>query len=271
MSRLPDLLATLRASTPAMVADTTALCQVESPSDDLAATTTCADLAAEIGTRLVGRPPQRLTEQGRVSLLWPAAPGGLLLLGHLDTVWPVGTLARWPMTVVDGRLSGPGVFDMKAGVVQGLYALATLRAFGAPAAAGMLLTTDEEIGSPSSRALIERVAADHRGVLVLEASAAGALKTGRKGVSLYRVELHGRAAHAGLEPERGVNALVELAHQVTAMTALAALAGLAMLNTTIRRMSRRTRSQPAVAPPFFASDRDRRADRWQPRPRNPPP
>lgn len=233
-----------------MVADTEALCAIESPSEDLAATARCVDLAAEMGARLIGRRPERIVDHGRAALLWPATPGGVLLLGHLDTVWPAGTLDRWPVSVLDGRLSGPGVFDMKAGVVQGMYALAALGQFGSSPArptAGMLLTTDEELGSPYSRPLIERVAAGHSAVFVLEASAAGALKVGRKGVSRYRLTLHGRAAHAGLEPERGVNALVELAHQVTALTGLADPAAGTTVTPTVASAGTTTNTVPARA------------------------
>lgn len=245
--RAAGLLAGLRDGTAQMIADTEALCSVESPSDDLAATARCAELAAAIGARLLGREPERLVNQGRTSLLWPAAEGGVLLLGHLDTVWPAGTLDRWPVSCTQGRLSGPGVFDMKAGVVQGMHALAVL---GAPAGAGMLLTTDEELGSPTSRALIERVAAGCSAVLVLEASANGAagdLKIGRKGVSRYRLEVFGRAAHAGLEPERGVNALVELACQVTALTALADPGAGTTVTPTVASAGTTTNTVPARA------------------------
>src|SRR5882757_8353619 len=187
------------------------LCLVESPSEDLARLAEVAEHTADLGTRLLGRPPERITRQGRPALYWEPAPGGVLLLGHLDTVWPVGTLARWPKALrTETTLCCPGIFDMKAGVVQGLYAMVAL---GAPAGCGMLLTTDEEIGSPGSRPLIEEAAARVGAVLVLEASADGALKDGRKGASNYLVRVFGQAAHAGLEPEKGVNALLELAAQ----------------------------------------------------------
>lgn len=239
-----NLLCFLRERTDEIVADTVALLEVESPSDDLTATARCAAVAAEIGARLLGRPPQRITDEGRTALLWPPATGGVLLLGHVDTVWPLGTLDRWPVSQLDERLSGPGVFDMKAGVVQGLHALAAL---GAPAGAGMLLTTDEELGSPSSRVLIEQVAQACSAVLVLEASADGALKVGRKGVSLYRLEVQGRAAHAGLEPERGVNALLELAHQVQAIAGLGNAAAGTTVTPTVASAGTTTNTVPAHA------------------------
>ncbi|MGP3976486.1 M20/M25/M40 family metallo-hydrolase [Streptomyces sp. 8N114] len=203
---------TLVGRTDEIVEQTLALCRIESPSDDLPSLAAVTDAAAELGERLTGRAPVRIAEQGRPALLWEPAPDGVLLLGHLDTVWPLGTLAGWAYPQrTDEVISAPGVFDMKAGVVQGFHAMA---AIGSPAACGMLLTTDEELGSPVFRPVVERVAADAGTVLVLEASADGALKTGRKGAGRYTVRIHGKAAHAGLEPEHGVNALRELAEQV---------------------------------------------------------
>ena len=142
----------------------------------------------------------------------------MLVLGHHDTVWPMGSLATRPFTVEDGVLRGPGCFDMKAGVVMAFHAIAALADRDGVT---LLVTGDEELGSPSSRGLVEDEARAAEAALVLEASAdGGALKTERKGVSLYDVRLVGRAAHAGLEPELGVNATVELAHQVLAVAAL---------------------------------------------------
>jgi glutamate carboxypeptidase len=205
------LLDGLTARTEEMVRAALDLCRIESPSEDLARLAEIAEYTAGLGTRLLGRPPERITRQGRPALYWEPEAGGVLLLGHLDTVWPVGTLARWPKPPrTETTLSCPGVFDMKAGVVQGLYAMAAL---GAPVGCGLLLTTDEEIGSPVFRPLIEEAGARAGAVLVLEAGADGALKTGRKGVSWYLVRVVGQAAHAGLEPEKGVNALLELAEQ----------------------------------------------------------
>ncbi len=124
----------------------------------------------------------------------------ILLLGHLDTVWPLGTLQRMPFTAEADRMTGPGVFDMKAGVVQGWSALARIGA-RSDGPVGMLLTTDEETGSLASRDLIAEAITACEAVLVLEPSADGALKTQRKGTSWYHLTFHGRAAHAGLDPE----------------------------------------------------------------------
>lgn len=198
-----------------MLEDLAALVEAESPTEDLAACQRCADVLAEIGIQRLGVVPERVDG----ALLWRF--GGsprVLLIGHLDTVWPMGTLAEMPFAVRDGRATGPGVFDMKAGLVQGIHALAAL---DAREGVTFLVTSDEETGSLRSRALIEREARAVAAALVLEPSADGALKTGRKGVSMYTLTVHGRASHAGLEPERGINALIELSHLTLALDAIA--------------------------------------------------
>jgi glutamate carboxypeptidase len=196
-----------------------ALVEAESPTADPDACLACANVADELAAGLLGVRAERLESGGRVHLLWRFGDAQrILLIGHLDTVWPVGTLARWPFTVGDGRASGPGAFDMKAGVVQLVFALAALDSRDGIA---VLLTTDEETGSPTARPLIEATAAGIEAALVLEPSARGSLKTERKGVALYRIEVRGRAAHAGLDPEKGANAAVEIAHQLIAIAALA--------------------------------------------------
>jgi glutamate carboxypeptidase len=154
-----------------------------------------------------------------VHLVAEAESPKVLILGHFDTVWPLGTTARWPFSVTDGIATGPGTFDMKAGIVQALTAIELL---ADSSHVSVLLTSDEEISSTTSRRLIEEQARKAGAVLVCEGSAhAGALKTGRKGMANYRVEITGKAAHAGLEPELGINAGVELAHQILAIASLA--------------------------------------------------
>jgi glutamate carboxypeptidase len=211
----------MAARLPEILADIEELVTCESPSSDLAAVARSADVVARTGERLLGVAPERIVTDGRSHLRWALGAGqpGILLLAHHDTVWPLGSLETHPFSVSGGVLRGPGCFDMKAGLVMALHAVA---AAGCPPGVTILVTGDEEVGSPSSRALIEAEAAGRRAALVLEASAdGGALKTGRKGTSLYHLRAMGRAAHAGLEPERGVNATVELAHQVLAVAALA--------------------------------------------------
>ena len=214
-----DLLERARALLPAMVDAVEALVCTESPSEDVDA---CAAVAQEAVGILEGWLPEpaRVEEHGgRPAWRWGPDQPRILLLGHLDTVWPLGSLARLPFSNDGERLRGPGVFDMKAGVVQGWAALA-LAGVTEESGVGMLLTTDEEIGSHASRALIRRPAPSADAVLVLEPSVDGALKTARKGTSWYAVDLAGRAAHAGLDPERGINALLaasELALMATAV------------------------------------------------------
>ncbi|MFG1606492.1 M20 family metallopeptidase [Actinoplanes sp. NPDC049265] len=213
-----------------MIADVLRLIECESPSRDLAALAECAELVAGLGERLLGAAPERIPIDGRTHLRWRFPGGGprVLLLGHYDTVWPIGSLATHPATVRDGVLRGPGCVDMKAGLVMAMHAVAQL-----PDRAGveLLITADEEIGSPTSRALIEQDATGCAAALVLEAAAddRGALKTARKGIAGYTVDVYGRAAHAGLDPERGVNATVEVAHQILAIAGL----GNPALGTTV--------------------------------------
>lgn len=202
-----------------MLEELEALVAIESPSDDDAATERAARLVDDLLLAHLGSRGTWLAEGGRGHLLWSG--GGeveVLLVGHVDTVWPVGTLARWPFGVQEGRATGPGAFDMKAGLVQGIHALAGLDDLTGTA---LLVTTDEEVGSPTSRVLVEATAGGARAALVLEPSAGGAVKSARKGVSMYELVVHGRAAHAGLEPEKGANASVELATQLLRALALA--------------------------------------------------
>jgi glutamate carboxypeptidase len=147
-----------------------------------------------------------------------------LILGHLDTVWPVGTLERMPIRSSDGKLYGPGAFDMKGGIVQLVFALRALDAAGVvpPAEPVVLVTGDEEVGSHGSRPLIARLARLARRAFVLEPSFGprGALKVARKGIGRYEIRIRGLAAHAGLEPGAGISAIVEASHQIQRIDAL---------------------------------------------------
>jgi glutamate carboxypeptidase len=216
-----DRVALMAARLPDMLADIEELVRCESPSSVLPAVTASAEVVARVGERRLGVAPEFIVIEGRTHLRWRlgGGPSRVLLLAHHDTVWPLGSLLTHPFTVNDGVLRGPGCFDMKTGLALALHAAALLRD---PSGVTLLVTGDEEVGSPTSRSLIEQEAAGCAAALVLEASAdGGALKTERKGTSMYRVRARGRAAHAGLEPERGVNATIELAHQLLAAAALA--------------------------------------------------
>ena len=206
-------------SADAMLDDLRTLVEIESPSLDLHALQTSAEVLAGMIERLLGRPATLIDSAAGPHVHWSG--GGtprVLLLGHHDTVFPIGALAARPFTVADGRVTGPGVFDMLAGIVQALHGLATLDDLSG---VELLFSADEEVGSGASRELIEERARACGAVLVLEPSAdGGALKTGRKGCGTFDVLVRGRASHAGLEPEKGVNALVEVAHQVLAIDRL---------------------------------------------------
>ncbi|HJU44359.1 MAG TPA: M20 family metallopeptidase [Vicinamibacterales bacterium] len=198
------------------------LVAIESPSDDRDAVNRCG---RELASRLeaIGGTVTAITSTTAGNHLRASFGGGdrqVLLLGHFDTVWPVGQLARMPLKRDGGRLYGPGVFDMKAGI--GLATLATRAVLESgrfeKCRAVMLWTTDEEIGSRTSRALIETEAAKSEAVLVLEPSLpGGALKTSRKGVGQFEIVARGVSAHAGLDPGKGVSAVRELARQIVAL------------------------------------------------------
>lgn len=147
-----------------------------------------------------------------------------LLLGHLDTVWPVGTLETMPIEVVDGRLHGPGIFDMKAGLVQTIFALRAIRELGIdmPVDPVVLVNADEEIGSPDSRTHTVELAAEACRAFVMEPSYGprGDLKTVRKGIGNFKLTVRGVASHAGLDPDSGVSAILEVSHQVEQLFAL---------------------------------------------------
>ncbi len=203
-----------------MLADLEELVVCESFSADLAAVARSADVVAAQGARYLGAEPERIVVAGVTHLKWTFGTPRVLLLGHHDTVWPMGSLTTHPWSVTDGIVRGPGVFDMKAGLVMIFHALASLSSLDGIC---VLVTGDEEVGSNASRALIEEVARECAATFVLEASAdGGALKTGRKGTSQYELVAHGKAAHSGLEPEKGVNAAVEAAHLTLALDAVTA-------------------------------------------------
>src|ERR1700732_5206078 len=206
----------------AMLAALERLVVAESPSPDQARCDACADEVAQLFQQRIGVSAirHRRPDAGdhlEIRIGEGAQP--VVLLCHHDTVWPEGTLARLPFRIDGDRVTGPGTYDMKAGIVEAAFALEQAR----PRRPVVVLSTsDEEIGSASSRALIEGTARHAVAVLVLEpAVGGGAIKTARKGIADFVLEVAGRAAHAGTEPEKGISAIEELAHQVLALKLLA--------------------------------------------------
>lgn len=243
----PALVAAAQDALPHMLADIERVISIETPSDDTDAVARgAADFAALIEERL-GVAPESLVVDGttHLRLRFGSGPTRVVLVNHQDTVWPHGTLERLPFSTADGVLRGPGSFDMLTGAIMSVWATRMLlqaagvavpptdgaagdagAAQGLPAAevlAGLsiLVTGDEEIGSVTSSDLIRAEAREARAVFVMEASADGALKLSRKGTSMYTVLVHGKAAHAGLEPEKGIHAGLELAHQMQVVAELA--------------------------------------------------
>jgi glutamate carboxypeptidase len=207
-----------------LVDDVRAYVEHETPSDDLPLLARgLAYLEKWLDTRL-GPPADRVEHtsdsHGDVLVLdYPGAGGdAVTLLCHYDTVWSAGTLDDWPVSLDGDTITGPGVFDMKAGLVQAVWALRALDALKVPRPpVRLMLTGDEEIGSPFSRGIIEEACAETSAVLVFEASADGALKTQRSGVGLFDVSVDGVESHAGLDPRSGVSAVDEIARVVRAV------------------------------------------------------
>ncbi|MDG4763498.1 M20 family metallopeptidase [Solwaraspora sp. WMMD406] len=217
----------------------------ESPPGSLRHLTRCADLLSRWGEEVLGRPARRVVRDGSPHLLWEADDQQILLLGHFDTVWPAGTTADWPFSVNGTIATGPGVCDMKAGIVQMFTAL---KLMASTARVGMLLTCDEETGSATSRDLIVDQARRSGTVLVGEPSTPdGRLKIARKGGALYRLTVDGRAAHAGVEPHLGVNATVEAAHQVLVLRAMNDPAAGTTVTPTVISAGTTTNTVPAAA------------------------
>ncbi len=212
------------------------LVEIESPSDDKEAVDRAGRLvqgwAEGLGAKLrrhrqqaygdvlelrFGPEPSRKSSNG-------AGPNRVLLLGHLDTVWPLGTLRKMPWKEANGRLSGPGVLDMKSGVVMAIEAVAALRSLNVQRPVTLLLVSEEEVGSPISRPITESLAIDSSAVLVLEPAQGLACKTARKGVGAYTLRVEGVAAHAGVDFELGHSAVREMARLVEKVSGFTDLA-----------------------------------------------
>lgn len=228
------------------------LVRLESPTGDAVAINRCG---AELERRLtaLGGDVRRLpggAAGDHVRAEFGSGPCQILLLGHSDTVWPAGTLAARPLRTEGERIYGPGVFDMKAGLALAALAVRALTDSSdeLPGRAVLLVTTDEETGSASSRAIIEAEARASEAVLVLEpALPGGALKTSRKGCGEFVLRVSGRAAHAGIEPERGASAVSELARQIPRVEALQDPAAGTTVNVGVIRGGSRANVVPASA------------------------
>ena len=231
------------------------LVEIESPSDNKAAVDCLAKTVAQKFAALGGQVRiHRATNFGdHLQVDFEGKSGGtpVLLLGHYDTVYPLGTLASMPCRVVDNKLTGPGVLDMKSGIALMLHALSALQEWGGslPRPITVLLVSDEEVGSDSSRAITESLAKKAAAVLVLEPSYGfeGAVKTARKGVGEYMVKVTGRASHAGLDFQKGVNAILELARQIEKVSSFTDLKKGLTVNVGIVSGGSRTNVVPAEA------------------------
>ena len=199
------------------------LVEIESPSDNKAAVDRFAEAVAQKFAALEGKiqihHAHDFGSHLQVDFAGKSRAKPVLLLGHYDTVYPLGTLASMPCRIVDNKLTGPGVLDMKSGIALMLYAIAALQEWHGgelPRPVSVLLVSDEEVGSDSSRSITESLAKKAAAVLVLEPSYGleGAVKTARKGVGEYQIKVTGKASHAGLDFQKGVNAIVELARQI---------------------------------------------------------
>jgi glutamate carboxypeptidase len=207
-----------------IVADIRQLVELESPSRNKQAVDRCGEFIAgrfaQLGGKVKVHNHRDFGNQLQIDFpsLFRQALKPILLLGHFDTVWDIGTLTTMPCREAKGRVWGPGVFDMKAGIVIAMRAVSALREIngGLPRPVTVLLNPDEEIGSPASRKLTEQLAKKSAAVLVLEPAQGldGKVKTSRKGVGDFAIKVTGVAAHAGLDFEKGQNAVLELAHQI---------------------------------------------------------
>ena len=188
------------------------LVRLESPTEDLAACRAVIELASQIALDVLGTPAQIREVNGRPVFWWGAQNPDVIVLAHLDTVWPKGSFqSLW--SIKENVASGPGIFDMKAGFIQGLFAMK-----GIDGSVALVATSDEETGSTTSKEFIKEISAKAKAVLVVEATLNGKVKTGRKGTAMYQVKIHGKASHAGLEPEKGINATVEMGHAILAVS-----------------------------------------------------
>jgi glutamate carboxypeptidase len=243
----------------AIVSTVRELVEIESPSDNKAAADRLAEVIAERFSQLGGEirfhRAQDFGNHLQVNFGGKSAKP-VLLLGHYDTVYPLGTLASMPCSVVGNKLTGPGVLDMKSGIALMLHAIAGLQQWDKQESRGelprpinILLVSDEEVGSDSSRKITQALAKRAASVLVLEPSYGrdGAVKTARKGVGEYLVKVTGKASHAGLDFEKGVNAILELARQIEKISGFTELKRGLTVNVGVVSGGSRTNVVPAEA------------------------
>jgi glutamate carboxypeptidase len=232
------------------------LVEIESPSDNKSAVDQLGALLAgrfeKIGGHAKFHRVPNFGDHLQVDFAGARSGKPVLLLGHIDTVYSMGTLSTMPCRVADGRLWGPGALDMKSGVALILHAIEGLLTWHGdtmPRPATVLLVTDEEVGSESSRRITESLARKSEAVLVLEPSYGlqGAVKTARKGVGEYTIKVTGKAAHSGLDFDKGESAIVEMARQITAITKLMNIKRGLTLNVGMVSGGTRTNVIPAQA------------------------
>ncbi len=238
-----------------MISTTRELVEIESPSDNKPAVDRISEAVAgkfaAVGGEVRVHRAHDFGNHLQVDFTGKAGGKPVLLLGHYDTVYPLGTLVNMPCQVVDNKLTGPGVLDMKSGIALMLSAIVALREWHGelPRAVTVFLVSDEEVGSDSSRSITESLARNSAAVLVLEPAAGskGAVKTARKGVGDYQLKVTGKASHAGLDFEKGVNAIVELARQIEKVTGFTDLKKGLTVNVGIVSGGSRTNVVPAEA------------------------
>ncbi|CAB4579580.1 unannotated protein [freshwater metagenome] len=217
------------------------LVRCESPTEDLDACKKVVQVASDIAQEVLGKPAKVLDVKGRPVFWLGAENPEIVLLAHLDTVWPHGSFT--PLWSVEGDVArGPGIYDMKAGFIQALFAMKDLSG-----SVALIATTDEETGSATSKDFIAELAKKSKAVLVLEAAIDGKVKTGRKGTSMYQLTVHGRAAHAGLEPEKGINSTVEIAQIVLHLATLESIEHGTTVVPTMLRSGNTTNTVPDKA------------------------
>ncbi|WP_192869505.1 M20 family metallopeptidase [Lentibacillus sediminis] len=224
---MTDVLDFLKDKQDDMVSLLKEIVEIESPSMDKECNDQMADKMALLFSNLTSGKSECIPNQTRgnhLRVTWGKGSDQILVLGHVDTVWRKGDLQRIPFKIEDGKAFGPGVYDMKGGLIQGIYALHALEELRKDVGCKVvfLLNSDEEIGSRTSRELIEEEARKSKCVLVLEPyiSSRGALKTSRKGGGKFNIDVRGVSSHAGSEPEKGKNAIIELSRQMLYLNSL---------------------------------------------------